>query len=90
MEKSFRVIRAGLLLHTAGVEVQDVYFPLVPYGEDKDYSTTLVEKSVTLKWSVGEGNPKIFSSGEDEVSMAEVRKLSQRQLIAARRQTQNM
>ena len=52
MEKSFRVIRTrkrdhndsqkrGLLLHTAGLEVQDVYFTLVPGGEDKDYPATL-------------------------------------------------
>ena len=70
--------RRGLLLHTAGLEVQDVYLSLVPYGEDKDYPTTLVEESVILKRSVGEGHPKIFSSGKDEVSIAEVRKLSQR------------
>ena len=33
--------KRGLLLHTAGLEVQDVYFTLVPDGEDKDYPTTL-------------------------------------------------
>ena len=31
----------GFLLQTAGLEVQDVYFILVPDGEDKDYPTTL-------------------------------------------------
>ena len=70
--------KRGLLLHTAGLGVQDVYFSLVAYGEDKDYPITLVEKSVILKWSVGEGHPKIFSSEKDEVSIAEVRKSSQR------------
>ena len=29
------------MLHTAGLEVQDVYFTLVHGGEDKDYPTTL-------------------------------------------------
>ena len=33
--------KRGLLLHTAGLEVQDVYFTLVPGGEDKDYPATL-------------------------------------------------
>ena len=33
--------KRGLLLHTAGLEVQDVYLPLVPDGEDKDYPITL-------------------------------------------------
>ena len=33
--------KRGLLLHTAGIEVQDVYFTLVPGGEDKDYPATL-------------------------------------------------
>ena len=33
--------KRGLLLHTAGLEVQYVYFTLVPDGEDKDYPTTL-------------------------------------------------
>ena len=49
-----------------------------------------VEKLVILKRSVAEGNPKIFSSGKHKVSIARVGKLSQRQLIAARRQTQIM
>lgn len=31
----------SFLLHTAGLEVQDVYFTLVLDGEDKDYPTTL-------------------------------------------------
>ena len=33
--------KRSLLLHTAGLEVQDVYFTLVPAGEDMDYPTTL-------------------------------------------------
>ena len=33
--------KRGLLLHTAGLEVQDVYFTLVPGGEDKDYPATI-------------------------------------------------
>ena len=33
--------KRGLLLHTAGLEVQDVYFTLVPGGDDKDYPATL-------------------------------------------------
>ena len=41
--------KRGLLLHTAGLGVQDVYFSLVAYGEDKDYPITLVEKSVIIK-----------------------------------------
>ena len=34
--------KRGLLLHTAGLKVQDVYFTLVPHGEDRDYPTTLL------------------------------------------------
>ena len=49
-----------------------------------------VEKLVILKRSVADGNPKIFSNGKHKVSIARVGKLSQRQLIAARRQTQIM
>lgn len=30
----------GLFLHTASLEVQDVYFTLAPDGEDRDYPTT--------------------------------------------------
>ena len=30
----------GLFLHTASLEVQDVYFTLAPNGEDRDYPTT--------------------------------------------------
>ena len=33
--------KSGLLLHTAGLEVQDVYFTLVPDCENVDYPTTL-------------------------------------------------
>ena len=33
--------KRGLLLHTSSLEIQDVYFTLVPDGEDKDYPTTL-------------------------------------------------
>ena len=33
--------KRGLLLHTASLEIQDVYFTLVPDGEHKDYPTTL-------------------------------------------------
>ena len=33
--------KRGLLLHTAGLEVQDVYFTFVPVGDDKDYPATL-------------------------------------------------
>ena len=31
----------AFLLHTASLEIQDVYFTLVPDGEDKDYPNTL-------------------------------------------------
>ena len=33
--------KRGLLLHPASLEIQGVYFTLVPDGEDKDYPTTL-------------------------------------------------
>lgn len=33
--------KSGLLLHTADLEVQDVYFTLVPDCENVDYPTTL-------------------------------------------------
>ena len=41
--------KRGLLLHTASLEIQDVYFTLVPDGEHKDYPTTLSRETCFAK-----------------------------------------
>ena len=67
------MLTGGVVLTVAGMiilqGIEDVLQGVV--------NVTNVEKSVILKCSVGEGHPEILSSEKDEVSKAEVRKLSQ-------------